>query len=419
MNEIVKIRLQNELDIVLAYKRAKQLAEYCGMNVSTQTKFATAISEICRNVLEHVGEGSIKFNVVEEGQLYLEAQVKDRGRGIENLDEILERKFINTNTKGWGIVNSKKLVDKFTIVCKLGQGTKVTMRKKIPRNHPPINKSIMQGWKDHFSNERAISPYEEIKKQNIQLIEVMEMLRMKNRDAEEQIAEIKRLNNDLDKFAYTVSHDLKAPLKNMDAIITIIEESLKNEDLQDVWKSCEILKNQTSKMDSLISDILMYAKEGKKSIVKNVVEVNKLISEVVSSIKVPRKITVKINPSMPVLFTEEVLLRQVFLNLITNAIKYQDKEDGLVEVDCKKNEEGYIFSVNDNGPGISEEDTEKIFNLFQPLSKSKDSTGIGLSIVKNIITDKGGRIWLESAAGRGSKFSFVWPAKEVVPETIP
>ena len=115
MQDIVKIRLQNELDIVLAYKRAKQLSEYTGMNISSQTKFATAVSEICLNVLEHVGEGTITFGIIEEGFLFLEALVVDHGRGIDDIDEILERKIVNINTKGCGIINSNKLVDQFFI----------------------------------------------------------------------------------------------------------------------------------------------------------------------------------------------------------------------------------------------------------------------------------------------------------------
>lgn len=412
MNEILKIKIENELDIVLAYKRTKQLSEYTGMNISAQTKFATAVSEICRNVLEHVGEGIIKFGIIEEGQLYLEAQVIDRGRGIPNLEEILDRKFSNIHTKGCGIINSKKLVDNFSIDSRMDNGTRVRMRKKIPLNHPPINRSIMEGWKDHFSNENTISPYEEIKKQNMHLIEVMESLRLKNLQTEEQISEIKRLNSDLDKFAYTVSHDLKAPLKNMEAIIMMMEESLENEDIEDVKQSCEILKSQTDRMERLISGILRYAKEGKDNIAKTNVEIYDLVCEVVQSLKVPKKFTIKINPNLPGLFTEEVLLSQVFSNLISNAIKYHDKEGGVIEIDFQKDEAGFIFSVEDDGPGIAEEDAERLFKIFHTLNNSKEGTGVGLSIVQSIVTEKGGRVWLESN-GRGSKFFFSWPGKEL------
>jgi len=410
MTEIVHISIQNELDIVLAYKRAMQLSEYTGMNVSTQTKFATAVSEICRNVLEHVGEGIIKLGIAEEGQLYLEALVTDRGGGITNLDEILNRKFSNVNTKGCGILNSKKLVDQFTIETHADNGTKVKMRKKIPPSHPPINKSIIEGWMDYFRNERPISPYDEIKKQNMHFIEVMETLRMKNMEAEEQIAEIKRLNSDLDKFAYTVSHDLKAPLKNIEGIISIIEESIDNLDFKDAKESCEILKNQTLRMDRLIQEILSYAKQGKQSIIKNKVEVYKLVDEVTKTLKIPQKFTIHIHHELPVIYTEEVLLNQVFSNLISNAIKYHDKDGGIIEIDAQKNDIGFIFSVQDDGPGISPDNAKKIFKIFHSLNQSHDSTGIGLSIVKNIVSEKGGKVWVESN-GRGSKFLFTWPDK--------
>lgn len=415
MNEIVKIRIQNELDIVLAYKRAKQLSEYTGMNISTQTKFATAVSEICRNVLEHVGEGNIKFAIVDEEQLFLEAVVSDRGRGIGNLDVILNRKISNPNTKGCGIINSKKLVDIFSIESKTDNGTKVRMRKKIPRQHPPINNAIIQGWKDFFSNENYISPYEEIKQQNMYLMEVMDTLKLKNMQTEDQIAEIKRLNSDLDKFAYTVSHDLKAPLKNIEAIITLIEDSLQVADINDAKESCEILRNQTLKMDRLINGILSYAKEGKQNIIKTRNDIYNLVCDVITSLKIPKGFKIEINPNMPVLFTEEVLLFQIFSNLISNATKYHDKETGTIKIDFEKNDQEYTFSVEDDGPGISQADAQKIFKLFQTLTKTEGSTGVGLSIVKNIVTERGGRVWLEST-DRGSKFLFTWQDK-IIEET--
>lgn len=412
MNEIVKIRIQNELDIVLAYKRAKQLSEYTGMNISTQTKFATAISEICRNVLEHVGEGHIKIGLVEEGDMYLEALVSDRGRGISNLDEILTRQVDNINKKGCGIANSRKLVDQFKIESIPDNGTKVIMRKKIPVQHPAINISVIQGWKSYFEKEDHISPYEEIKKQNMQLMEVMETLQLKNLEAEEQLNEIKRLNSDLDKFAYTVSHDLKAPLKNIEAIITMVEESVDNKDPEGAKSSCGILKNQTLRMEKLINGILTYAKEGKQNIVKTQVDMHFLVCEVITTLNVPDKFTIEINPDLPILYTEEVLLNQIFSNLLSNAIKYHDKDRGSIRISYEKDETGLLFFVEDDGPGISEADIKKIFKIFQPLVPAEDSTGIGLSIVKNIVTEKGGRVWVESK-GRGSKFLFSWPDKVI------
>lgn len=359
MNEIVKIRIQNELDIVLAYKRAKQLGELTGMNVSSQTKFATAISEICRNVLEHVGEGTIKLGVVKDDVMYLEASVIDRGRGIYDLDEILNKEFGSLNTKGCGILNSRKLVDQFEIQSVVDSGTKVKLRKKIPRNSPTITNTIIEAWKDKFTKEDFISPYEEIKKQNMQLIDLMETLQLKNLEAEEQLQVIKNLNSELDKFAYTVSHDLKAPLKNMEAIITMIENSVEINDREEAKQGFQMLRSQTFRMEKLILDILTYAKEGKENIIKSQVDLYKLICDVIKTLKVPKEFNIEINPSIPVLYTEEVLLNQIFSNLLSNAIKYHDKQGGKVKIDFYKEEIGYVFSVEDDGPGVSEDDIKK------------------------------------------------------------
>lgn len=412
-DEIVKIRISNEHDIVLAYKRAKQLCEFCGMNVAVQTKFATAVSEICRNVLEHVGDGSIKFGIAEQGNLYLEATVTDKGRGISNVEEVINRDVNTLNTKGFGISNSKKLVDQFFIESSPDKGTRVRMRKKIAHNHPPINKSIVEGWKDFFANESSISPYEELKKQNMHYIEVTETLKLKKIESDLQLEEIKRLNTELDQFAYTITHDLKAPLNKMQTMLTVL---LEDQDVQvnpAVSKSIAVVDKQVAAMQKLVLEILAYSKRGTYQINKSVVDVPKLIEEVLQTLRAPKNLDLIIG-KMPLFFTEDIYLYQIFSNLLSNAIKYNDKPQCQITVECTKEEEGFVFSVADNGPGISKEDQKRFLTLYESSDdQTKDGTGVGLSIVQNILHKKNASMWVESDGKLGTKFLFSWPDQEV------
>lgn len=443
--EIIKIQIQNELDVVLAYKRAMQLSEKCGLALANQTKFATAISEICRNVLEHVGLGHIKFCLVETGgRRYLEGVVSDRGRGIAHLPELLSQPQPR-GSKGWGIYNSRKLVEVFKIQSSPNTGTRVQLGKIIGANHPTIPDSLIREWVTQFNHDREISPYAEIKNQNMQLIKILDQLRLKNIQTENQLEEIKRLNDrlqtsyqeinilleernvsnqellatnkELDQFAHVVSHDLKSPLYNIIALSGIIEECLVGENYSEAITTVSMLNKQAQQLDKLISDILLYSTTGRHNLTRKEVNLNLLIQNLLGSFNISPNVQVTVQPNLPTLISEEIYLQQVFSNLIGNALKYTDSENGLIQVSCKQENNLLQFSVADNGPGIPLLDQERIFKIFETSSLHRNtSSGIGLSIVDKIIKFKGTAIWVESRGAGGATFKFTWPASEVLDE---
>jgi signal transduction histidine kinase len=438
---VVKVPLSTELDVVVAYKRARQLAEMTGITLPAQTKYATAVSEICRNVIEHVGEGVIRFHLAEDaGRLWIEACITDYGRGIADVDQYLSPKNASFNRKGSGIANSRKLVDRFLVQSTAEKGTCVQLLVKIPAKHPPINKGIIQGWQDFFANEVDISPYEEIKRQNLQLLEVMDTLRLKGIETESQLEEISKLNEELEssnehitellgerdannqllrkmnqeleQFAYTVSHDLKAPLNNITGLATALQRKLDLSGNPQAQETLEMLLGQARKMDNLITGILVYSRTGSGSIARKSVKVAEVIEGVLDSIQVPAGFKVHLPEELPELDTEEIYLQQIFSNLIGNALKYHDKTEGNITIGAQKQAGAYTFCVADDGPGIPPDRQERIFERFYTTGNtdSGESTGLGLSIVKKIVAHKGGRIWVQSE-GRGTAFCLTWPVE--------
>jgi len=444
---ILKINIANELDVVLAYKRTMQLSERLGMAQANQTKFATAVSEICRNVVEYVGSGSIQFNLEAEGGVnYLEALIIDRGRGIGNIDYVLSKTGYATAGRGSGIANARKLVNFFHIESAFEKGTKVTLRKRLPTLTPAITKQLLDTWAVEFDQELNISPYAEIKKQNLQLLEVLEQLRIRNIEAEQQLQEIRRLNTklqqsnseistlleerdkrngqlqlvneNLDAFAHTVSHDLRAPLQNINGIATALEACIDARQMEEARLVFPLLRQQTQKMDRLITGILAYSLAGRHSIQKNAVDLFTLLHQVVSSLNVPTGFELQLAQELPVLYTEEIYLFQVFSNLISNSIKHHDNPaEATVNVFWKQEDEFLVFGVEDNGPGIPHRMQQQVLHLYETDSTVTRpfSSGLGLSIVKKIIEEKGSKLWIESD-GRGTCFKFTWPAIELVPE---
>jgi signal transduction histidine kinase len=438
---IVKVPLSTELDVVVAYKRARQLTELTGITIPTQTKFATAVSEICRNVIEHVGEGVIVFHLAEDaGRLWIEANITDRGRGIDNVDQYQAQKSTPGNRRGSGLFNSRRLVDRFLICSSADKGTCVQLLMKLPVKHPPINKSIIEGWRDFFAHEVETSPYEEIKRQNLQLLEVMESLRLKGLETEHQLEEIKKLNGELEssnahitqllgerednnrllqkmnaeleQFAYTVSHDLKAPLNNITGLAAVLQKSPALAGDPQARQTMEVLFGQVERMASLINNILIYSRSGSEGIPRKRIKVGAVIDEVLDSLQVPPGLKIHLPEELPELDTEEVFLQQVFGNLIGNAVKYHDKAEGNIIVEATRGADGYTFCVSDDGPGIPPDVQERIFDRFYTTgdTRSGESSGLGLSIVKKIVTQKGGKISVQSE-GRGTTFCVTWPVE--------
>lgn len=221
------------------------------------------------------------------------------------------------------------------------------------------------------------------------------------------IHSLENRNRELDKFAYVVSHDLKAPVRGIHNVVKWIEEDLGTELSPEMKKYLSIIPQRTKRMEDLINGLLDYARISEKTQASEV-DVNELVREIVETI-VPRHFKVEID-NLPTLFTEPIKLEQVFTNLISNSIKYTPHLLGQIFVTCEDFPDFYRFSVKDNGIGIDPEYHKKIFEIFQTLREKDEveSTGVGLAIVKKIIDEQQGTIQVNSRPNEGAEFIFTW-----------
>ena len=175
----------------------------------------------------------------------------------------------------------------------------------------------------------------------------------------------------------------------------------------------DLLVNRVKRMQNLIDGILEYSRVGRIQKEKEDLDSNSLVKEVIDSLSLPSHISITIDNPLPVVHYEKTRFRQVFSNLIGNAIKYMDKPQGEIHIGCMQDGNYWKFFVKDNGPGIDEKYYDLVFQIFQTLHARDDieGTGIGLSIVKKIVETYGGKVWIESELGKGSILYFTIPVQ--------
>lgn len=231
---------------------------------------------------------------------------------------------------------------------------------------------------------------------------------IKNLEAQKEnlLLELAKSNNELQEYAHIVSHDLKSPLRSISALTSWIkEDNFGNFDDTSI-QNFSLIETTLEKMEQLISDILDYSSVGSDESEKTEVNLQELVSDLKQMLYIPEHISVNITNTLPSLVGHKTKLQQLFQNLISNAIKFIDKEIGVINISVESQDDYYQFSVQDNGIGIEKQFHDKIFKVFHSLKKSKDSSGIGLSIVQKIIELHQGKIWLESEPNVGTTFYF-------------
>lgn len=226
--------------------------------------------------------------------------------------------------------------------------------------------------------------------------------------------EIEARNKELDDFTYVVSHDLKEPLISVEGYVKILKDEYGETFDETGQQFLRSILEACTHMKRLIEDLLQLSRVGKLSEVKNEIDLNNLIAEVVEELHFSiqeRKAQITVAKNLPKVVSVEPYVKVIFRNLISNALKFCDKAIPVIEIGARPADSPILF-VRDNGIGIPPEYHEKIFMIFQRLHKREEyeGTGAGLTIAKKIIEVHGGRIWVESSPGMGSTFYFTLPS---------
>jgi signal transduction histidine kinase len=239
-------------------------------------------------------------------------------------------------------------------------------------------------------------------------------LKKRLEEREQFIQKLETNNAELERFTYTVSHDLRSPIVTIKGFLGFLEKDIKDNFQEKIQVDIRRIENATDKMNTLLSDLLELSRIGRIINPPIAVDLLKLTQEALETTDGrirAKNIAVRIAPGLPVLYGDRVRLREVMENLIDNAAKYMGNQpDPVIEIGARSQPGDCVVFVKDNGMGIEPQYLTKIFGLFEKLTPTSEGTGIGLALIKRIIEVHGGRIWAESEGlGKGSVFCFTIP----------
>ena len=248
-------------------------------------------------------------------------------------------------------------------------------------------------------------------------VEKVRSLRSLNNDLKRETIKLEDANNELEAFAYSVSHDLRVPLRAIDGFSRIVIEDYENELDEEGVRLLEVVRENTKKMGQLIDDILLLSRAGRQEMKITELNMTSLAKNIYSNFHqdTEGRTVIFTVDDLPKIKGDRVLLTQVLTNLIGNAIKFtQDKNITKIEVGFNTDKDDYIFFVKDNGAGFDMKYYDKLFGLFQRLHTQEEfsGTGVGLSIVQRIISRHGGRVWGEGKVGEGATIYFSLPKNQ-------
>ncbi len=449
MKLLSRVEIRYDLDVVRCRQRARLAAELLGFDRQDQTRISTAVSEVARNALQHGHGGEAEFSVdLALPRASLTVVVRDQGPGIANPEAMLAGPAAGQAT---GLVGSQRLLDALRIDSRPGAGTRVTLVKWLPAEDGPVTPERAQGIALSLTSQHVNSPLDDMRSQNQALLAALELVQQ--RDSEllrvnqelidcntgivalytdledtslqlQQAEQVLRLRNeDLKAFAYTVSHDLKAPLRG----IAGYSEELVRKHAAALSERAGFCVGQilgaARNLDRLIDDLLGFARLDTEPVVYGDVDLRALVATILQDRSLDiaeRGVQVKVQLPRTTLHSWETGLTQVMSNLIDNALKFsRNATPARVTIRAEEQAAQWQIVVSDNGIGFDPQYHDRMFLLFNRLVRAEafEGTGAGLAIVKKVVDTLGGSIQATGAPGQGALFSVTLPKLAAVAAT--
>ena len=236
-------------------------------------------------------------------------------------------------------------------------------------------------------------------------------LRLKVEELHQSQTALKEANQALETFAYNASHDLKNPLNNIIALTDLLRRQLPDTTTDDIFRMVHHLSSSANRLKDMVDSLLEFSRVAEITAQeKETVDIHQLMEDITSLMNIPAGFNFNYTEVPPLVITSRTALQHILVNLCTNAVKYNDKGEGSVQLTGTEEDTHYTFRLQDNGMGIPEESFPTIFRMFSTLGQkdrfNEHGTGLGLYIVKKLVEKLGGEIRIHSKIGKGTTFEF-------------
>ncbi len=451
MKDIVSTRLgdvyvRREADIVKVRDRVRRLAREMGFDSTTQIKITTAVSEVTRNIYEYAQSGAIMLALAERGPDFgLQVTARDDGPGIDEttLRAIMRGRYQSASGLGVGLSGTRKLMDEFDIQTQLGEGTRVTLVKWMPRGAADNVKVRVEELRGHLGEDVEDSAVEELQQQNRDLAQILAELEEKrgqleelniqlsetNRELNEANAKLRELSEMKEEFLALTTHDLRSPLTVISGVISFFTSGRLGELSPEQKNMVAMMERNTQSLIELVNDLLDASKleSGTMRLELASINIRGVVDELRESMEPMAKekeirLVETLPTDLPPVRADRAKLRRILLNLLSNALKFTQK-GGSVEVRAAREGDRVRVAVVDTGVGIAPEDVVRLFDKYEQArnraTRGEKGTGLGLYITKQLVELHGSEIKVESELGKGSTFSFTLGKGSTFSFTLP
>jgi signal transduction histidine kinase len=438
---IITLAIELEADIVVVRQRARKLAELLAFERQDQTRIATAVSEIARNAYSYAGGGRAEFALLDTSpvqQLWI--RITDSGKGIGDLDAVLEGRHRSVNGMGLGITGARRLLDHFEIRSSPA-GTHVELGHDRPARASRLPRESLRRVVATLAQQHDDDPLSALREQNRELLQSLGDINRRQHETEqlnreladtnrgvvalyaeldERAEQLRRASEIKSRFLSNMSHEFRTPLNSIMALSRLLLDGMDGTLNTEQQRQVGYIRKSASDLLELVSDLLDLAKvEAGKLEVKSasftVAELFSALRGALKPLRVSPEVELVFEPAdaMPLLFTDEGKLAQILRNLISNALKFTERGEVRVSGHHDSHGSRMTFVVQDSGIGIAPADQERIFEEFSQvaghLQVKGSGTGLGLPLSRQLAKLLGGELWVESELGLGSRFFLTVP----------
>jgi|GEM_PF-2413089 len=309
---------------------------------------------------------------------------------------------------------------------RLFEKLKLTPGEPLPFQYRFLHKNGNYVWLEgvvtNLLNDPIVNAYVANYRDVTERKEAEENIKQLNEDLEIKIQQRteqwKKTNDELEAFSYSISHDLRAPLRGIIGFTSILEEEYSSKLDDEAKRITGVIKSNTLKMGNLIDDLLSFSRTGRHEVEKTMLNSNTLVNEIIAGIEQKHSgdHIEWVVPPLQNAYADPTTIRQVWINLLSNAVKYSSgREKQRIEIGSYTLNNQAVFFVKDNGVGFDNKYADKLFRVFQRLHSSAEfeGTGVGLAIVEKIVSKHGGKVWANAVKGEGAAFYFSIPNENV------